>query len=189
MLNVRTGKEAAFVTDLGGQYQARNLPGIFTAIESLQNLGINIGEHAIAQGLKAVKKSTGLKGRWQLLRESPVVLCDTAHNADGVGEVMRQLMALKMRCIHIIWGMVKGKDHGQILSLLPKSATYYFCEASIPRALPAEELALMAGRHGLEGSVLPDVNEALKAALTRANADDVVFIGGSTFVVADIDDL
>jgi dihydrofolate synthase/folylpolyglutamate synthase len=132
---------------------------------------------------------TGLKGRWQKLRDVPLTICDTGHNADGIREVVAQISATPHRRLHFVIGMVKEKDASTILKQLPADAMYYFCQASIPRALPAELLASTAASFGLAGTIVPDVNEAIRQATTNAANDDLVFIGGSTFVVAEIDGL
>jgi dihydrofolate synthase/folylpolyglutamate synthase len=136
-----------------------------------------------------VVRNTQLKGRWQKLRERPLVICDTGHNVDGLSEVVRQIRSISYNHLYIVLGMVKDKDISAALSLLPKEAQYYFCQAKLPRAMDAEVLAEKAGAAGLRGTVIRDVNEALRAALTKAGADDLIFIGGSTFVVAELDEL
>jgi dihydrofolate synthase/folylpolyglutamate synthase len=143
----------------------------------------------VKTGLENVISNTQLKGRWQIISHNPTVICDTAHNAAGVSEVVQQIASLEFRKLHMVWGMVKDKEAGDILALLPKHAQYYFCQANIPRALDAEELRDQAKEYGLQGSVIPDVNAAKMAAIADATKDDLIFIGGSTFVVAEIDEL
>ncbi|MFN8690221.1 MAG: glutamate ligase domain-containing protein, partial [Cyclobacteriaceae bacterium] len=116
-------------------------------------------------------------------------ICDTGHNLDGVREVVTQLQKQKYNHLHIVWGSVRDKDITGILALLPTEAQYYFCEARIPRAMPARELAEKAAGFGLHGLVIPDVNQALAAARSAAGGDDLIFIGGSTLVVAELDQL
>jgi dihydrofolate synthase/folylpolyglutamate synthase len=115
--------------------------------------------------------------------------CDTAHNIDGIRQVILQLNTLRFKRLHIVFGVVKDKFIDDILQILPREATYYFCQAKLPRALDAHELAKKASEAGLHGHVIPDVNEARNSALKNASQDDLIFIGGSTFVVAEINEL
>jgi dihydrofolate synthase / folylpolyglutamate synthase len=174
---------------LQAKYQEKNLPGVLQAIETLNSRGFQIGNEQIRHGLEHVILQTNLKGRWQKLNSRPLVICDTGHNIDGVQEVVRQIRGYNYSKLHIVWGMVKDKDTAGILSVLPKDASYYFCEAKIPRALDATTLCRQAAAAGLRGLVIADVNEALSAALQAAAGDDFIFIGGSTFVVAEIEGL
>jgi dihydrofolate synthase / folylpolyglutamate synthase len=174
---------------LQAKYQEKNLPGVLQAIETLNSRGFQIGNEQIRHGLEHVILQTNLKGRWQKLNSRPLVICDTGHNIDGVQEVVRQIRGYNYSKLHIVWGMVKDKDTAGILSVLPKDASYYFCEAKIPRALDATTLSRQAAAAGLHGLVIADVNEALSAALQAAAGDDFIFIGGSTFVVAEIEGL
>ena len=123
------------------------------------------------------------------LGEKPLIICDTGHNKDGIALVLKQLAQLEYQRLHIVMGMVKGKDAQAVLAMMPKDARYYFCEAKIPRAEQADVLAASASALGLKGTVIADVNEAIAAARQEASAEDVIFIGGSTFVVAEINDL
>ncbi|MGE0932310.1 bifunctional folylpolyglutamate synthase/dihydrofolate synthase [Peijinzhouia sedimentorum] len=172
-----------------GDYQTYNLPGILVAIDELQKLGFSIAKEAIHQGLANVTSLTGLKGRWQTLSEYPLTICDTGHNEDGIRMVMAQLKALPKAKLHIVIGMVRDKDIDGVLNLFPKDATYYFTQAQIPRAMEAEELCKKAGKFQLFGEAYQEINEAIRAAKSNATNDDVIFIGGSTFVVAEIDEL
>lgn len=172
--------------DLTGIYQQKNIPTALLAINQLQKVGWNIVEPHIRQGLANVKTSTGLMGRWQKLSGSPLAYCDTGHNEDGMRLVLQQISRMKYTRLHFVLGMVKDKDIGKILSLLPKDATYYFCRADIPRGLDAQLLQQQAAQSGLEGKVYLSVKEAYDAALQSANADDMVFVGGSTFTVAEV---
>ncbi len=174
---------------LQGRYQEKNIKGVIRCIELLLGMRYQISEEQIREGLGKVVEQTGLKGRWQKLQDSPVVICDTGHNEDGVKEILAQLAELDFRKLHIVWGMVKDKDVTNILALLPKDATYYFCEAKIPRAMEAGQLRDQAAQFGLAGPVVPDVNNAIAEAKHRAAPDDLIFVGGSTFVVAEIDGL
>jgi dihydrofolate synthase / folylpolyglutamate synthase len=172
-----------------GNYQTRNLPGVLVTVDHLTALGITIEKNTLIQGLERVILQTGLKGRWQILGESPLTICDTGHNEDGVKQVMDQIREQSYQKLHIVWGVVKDKDITNILKLLPKQASYYFCQAKIPRAMDAAALAEKANAFGLKGRAFADVNEAKQAAMNEANKNDLIFIGGSTFVVAELNEL
>ena len=130
-------------------------------------------------------KLTGLLGRWQTISENPLVICDSGHNEDGIKEVVENLNQLKYKNLHFVLGMVNDKDICSILKLLPKKANYYFAKASVPRALPAEELKLQAEKEKLKGTSFENVKAAITAAKKNYKKGDLIFIGGSTFVVAD----
>lgn len=173
---------------LRGLYQKQNIPGVMETIDILRrDLTISPGD--VAEGFEKVVERSGLKGRWQVLQNSPTVVCDTGHNVAGIQEVMQQIALESFDNLFIVWGMVKDKDADEILRLLPATAMYYFCQAKIPRAMEAVVLAQKASAFGLKGEVVPDVNEAKRRALEQARADDLIFIGGSTFVVAELDEL
>jgi dihydrofolate synthase / folylpolyglutamate synthase len=174
---------------LQGYYQQKNLAGVFKAIEVLRNQGLTISHDALVDGLINVLINTNLKGRWQKLGEKPLVICDTGHNIDGIQEVVRQIRAQQFKVLHFVLGMVKDKDISKVLSLLPKEAKYYFCQAKIPRAMDAEELAQKAIAFDLKGETIRDVNEAIHTSKAAAKSEDFIFIGGSTFVVAEIENL
>lgn len=178
-----------FSFGLGGNYQRYNLPGILEAVIQLRRLGWDIPEQAVREGLLQVAKQTGLKGRWQILQHQPLLVADTAHNEAGIREVVNQLASLRYSQLWMVIGMVQDKDITAMLELLPENASYVFCQANIPRALEATELAEKASSHGLRGLVIPDVGEALAFAKKNAGSNDLIFIGGSTFVVAEIDKL
>lgn len=180
---------SALLLSLKGNYQAKNLAGVLKAVEILRDRGFSIATEQLRTGLEKTVAQTGLKGRWQQLGTNPLIICDTGHNAEGVQEVVTQISQQKFKNLFIVWGMVKDKEPDQVLSLLPQQAHYYFCQASIPRAMDAGLLKQAAGRFGLAGEVIPDVNEALSSAKSRAGSDDFIFIGGSTFVVAEINEL
>jgi dihydrofolate synthase/folylpolyglutamate synthase len=183
-----TGKQIteAYTTDLTGTYQHENLNLVLTTIEVLQQAGWNIPGPAISDGLSNVKKTTGLRGRWDLLGVNPRTICDTAHNASGVQVVMEQLLQVPHRQLHIVWGMVGDKPVETVFQYLPRDATYYFTQPSIPRAMPVKRLLEHATGHGLAGTRYASVQEAFLAASATAAAEDTIFIGGSTFVVADL---
>ncbi len=172
--------------DLSGIYQQKNITTALCAIKQLKQLGYQISDEHILNALKQVKQLTGLMGRWQVMSEHPLTVCDTGHNVNGIEYVIKQIEQQTYRQLHMVIGMVKDKDISKVLKLLPTHATYYFCNADIPRALPASELALQASALNLNGTTFGSVQEALAAAQKNASSDDMIFIGGSTFVVAEI---
>lgn len=174
---------------LKGAYQTKNLPGVLKTLELLKDSGFVITHDQVITGLEKTVVQTRLKGRWQHLGDRPLTICDTGHNPDGVRELVSQIRQQKFKKLLIVWGMVKDKDPVDILNLLPREASYYFCRASIPRALDAQVLKEAAERVGLIGEAVPDVNQAIAKARAMASADDFIFIGGSTFVVAEIENL
>jgi len=171
---------------LKGSYQVQNLNGVIKTLDILNNRGFTISSDDILDGVARVTELTNFKGRWQVLQSNPKVICDVGHNEAGVRLLMDQLTTEDFEQLHIVWGMVSDKDVKPILSLLPKSAHYYFCQPDIPRAMAAIDLQIKAGESGLNGVVVQDVNEALEKAISQASSKDLIFIGGSTFVVAEI---
>jgi len=174
-----------YQTDLKGSYQSKNLQTTLKSIEVLTNLGWQIESDKVAKGLSNVVESTGLLGRWQITSNHPLTICDTGHNAEAFSFITEQLKEQKYNQLRIVFGAVAGKDLNKVLSLLPQEATYYFCQPSIPRALNALELTNLAKHHYLQGKTYESVYEASKAALSESEQDDLIYIGGSTFVVAD----
>ncbi len=174
---------------LNGDYQRFNLPGILETVKQLRNQGWNLSDTALQVGLESISEQTGLKGRWQLLQLNPIILADTGHNEAGIGEVVNQLKKYSYSKLWMVIGMVNDKDISKVLDLLPKEATYIFCQASIPRAMDAHELARKGNEKGLIGQVIPTVSEALEFARKNESPDDLIFVGGSTFVVAEIENL
>ena len=174
---------------LNGDYQRFNLPGILEAVKQLRNQGWDLSDKALQVGLESISEQTGLKGRWQLLQVNPIILADTGHNEAGIGEVVNQLKKYSYSKLWMVIGMVNDKDISKVLDLLPKEANYIFCQASIPRAMDAHELARKGNEKGLIGQVIPTVTEALEFARKNADSDDLIFVGGSTFVVAEIENL
>jgi len=172
--------------DLTGHYQSKNIPGVLETVRQLRKNGWKISDENIYAGLKSVKKSTGLMGRWQRIGEKPLTICDVGHNEAGISEVVKQIAQTPHEHLHFVIGMVNDKDVSGVLSLLPSGATYYFCKAAIPRALDANELKRQAQTFGLNGESYPSVIEALKSARAAAGERDLVFVGGSTFVVAEV---
>jgi dihydrofolate synthase/folylpolyglutamate synthase len=180
-----------FQLDFGllGDYQRHNLPGILEGIAQLRKQGWDIPQAALFKGLAHVTVDTGLKGRWQVLQEQPKMIADTGHNESGMEEVISQLKTQVYTQLWMVIGMVNDKEIGKVLDLFPKEATYIFCQASIPRAMDADTLASKAAEKGLQGRIIPRVAEAIEFARKNAKADDLIFIGGSTFVVAEIENL
>lgn len=176
----------ALKLDLTGSYQQKNVLTVVEAVLQLRKKGYQIPDEALYTGLRHVKKLTGLKGRWQTLDKSPLVICDTGHNEAGITEVLKNIDNTAYRQLHMIIGMVKDKDIGKVLALLPKEALYYFCAPQLERALPAAELRAQAMKYQLNGSAYSHVEEALAAAKKAAQDHDLIFVGGSTFVVAEI---
>ncbi|WNH08152.1 bifunctional folylpolyglutamate synthase/dihydrofolate synthase [Thalassobellus suaedae] len=176
----------AYESDLKGSYQAKNIKTVIQTVKALQQKGYRIHQKHLERGLLHVVKNTGLLGRWQVLNDKPKVICDTGHNREGLIHVMNQLSKEVFDRLHIVFGVVNDKDLSSIIDLLPKKATYYFCKPDISRGLDAKELKRVFNRFGLKGEAYNSVNEAYKTALKHAELSDFVFIGGSTFVVAEI---
>lgn len=172
--------------ELGGLYQIKNTNTILTAIRQLKQIGYTITEQDVRNGFANVCKLTGLMGRWQTIETSPKVICDTGHNVGGISYIVEQLKHETYKHLHIVIGMVNDKDISGVLSLLPKDADYYFTQASVKRALPAEEMAQKAYAANLQGSYYDNVQTALEAAKAKADKDDLIFVGGSSFIVADL---
>ena len=186
------GREKDFELEfgLGGDYQRFNLPGILETVVQMRNKGWNnLSREALLLGLAGVSEQTGLKGRWQILQTRPLIIADTGHNEAGILEVVNQLKKYPYSRLWMVVGMVQDKDISKVLDLLPSEANYLFCQPKLPRALDAQILANKAREKGLKGQVISEVSDALEFARKNASADDLIFIGGSTFVVAEIDDL
>ena len=175
-----------FYLDLPGNYQLENLNTVFAAVETLRADGWDISDKALVNGLKRVKKNSGLQGRMEVIGHNPTIICDTAHNVEGVREVMAQIKEVPHERLHIVWGMVSDKDHKEILDLLPKNASYYFVKPDVSRGLNALTLQLKAEGSDLIGKVCNEVRNGLIEAKKEASEDDLIFVGGSTFVVAEI---
>ena len=171
-------------TDLLGDYQKKNGTTAIHAIKALK--GFTVSDNQLHKGLLNVVKNTNLKGRWQILQVAPRVICDTAHNKEGLHYVMHQLASLPAKKLHIVLGVVTDKKLEEILPLFPQDASYYFCKPNIPRGLNEHELQSKATRFGLLGNTYNSVNEAYLAAISNAEKEDVVFVGGSTFVVGEV---
>jgi dihydrofolate synthase/folylpolyglutamate synthase len=172
--------------DLPGKYQYKNIRGVLQCIHLLKAMGWKLEDDSIQKGLTQIKTSTGLMGRWECLQESPRLFLDVAHNEHGMHALLEQLATLEYHQLHIITGMVKDKDVDTVLGLLPKDAVYYFSNAHIPRAMPAEEVAEKAKAIGIIGSVFENVNEAIAAANKNAHPNDLIIVMGSIFLVAEV---
>ena len=173
-------------TELQGLYQIKNTRTILAALPLLKEAGYRIDEQSIRSGFAHVCELTGLMGRWQKLQDAPTLICDTGHNVGGITYIVEQLKQQTYRQLHIIIGMVNDKDISGVLSLLPKDATYYFTKASVKRALPENELLALAEEAGLKGTTYPTVVEAVQAAKKNCPPKDLIFVGGSSFIVADL---
>ncbi|MFY8004733.1 MAG: bifunctional folylpolyglutamate synthase/dihydrofolate synthase [Chitinophagaceae bacterium] len=176
-----------WLLDVAGSYQQYNLPGVLTAVQLLNDRGFAISDEQIAKALLQVKKLTGFYGRWEILQERPTIIADVAHNEAGINQIITQLENTNFNHLHWIIGMVKDKDVNKVLQLLPKTATYYFTQAQIERALPSGDLMEIALATGLKGTNFANVNDAIKAALKHAQPNDLILISGSFFIVAEID--
>lgn len=172
-------------SELGGSVQIQNTRTVLTAIRQLICRGFVISPEAVRTAFARVTELTGLMGRWQQIQSRPRIVCDTAHNTGGMEHIVRQLAEEPYDTLHIVIGMVNDKDIDGVLSLLPRQARYYFTKASVARALPETELKKAATRHGLQGDAYPSVAEALQAARQQAAENDFIYVGGSTFIVAD----
>ncbi|HEU4556014.1 MAG TPA: folylpolyglutamate synthase/dihydrofolate synthase family protein [Chitinophaga sp.] len=170
---------------LSGQYQEKNIMTVLSAIKVLQHQGWSIPETALHEGLLHVKKLTGLRGRWEVMGENPLLVMDVGHNEAGITEIIQQLRHTKYQQLHIVTGFVKDKAVDAVLALFPPAATYYFCKAQLPRALDEQTLAEMAAAHGLKGRAYATVQEALQAAKQHAHKDDMILVCGSFFIVSE----
>ena len=179
-------KTSVFPSDLKGDYQENNIRAVQVAVGVLQKKGWAIGIQHMAKGLKNVVGNTGLLGRWQILQEAPKVICDTGHNKEGLTLVMKQLGFEHYDELHIVLGMVDDKELDSVLGLFPKEAKYYFCKANIVRGMEADILAEKAKEFDLNGLVFSSVSEAYKSALKMATSRDLIYVGGSTFIVAEV---
>lgn len=173
-----------YKTDLLGDYQQKNLKTAILTIEKLKDFIVD--ENQIEKGFLNVVENTNLKGRWQVLQESPKVICDTAHNTEGLTLTMKQLKKENYNNLHIVLGVVSDKKLDDVLGLFPKNARYYFCQPNIPRALNVDALEVKANAFKLKGKKYTSVNEAYKSAKENTDKNDIVYIGGSTFVVAEV---
>lgn len=187
LMNVREGGQLLYKDipcALNGWYQADNVATVLSVMRLLPN-SWQITEATIRNGFRNVIHNTGLRGRWETISIEPRIICDTGHNEDGIRFVVQQLQVTPHEDLHVVIGMVNDKDCNTVLSLFPKDAVYYFTKAAIPRALPEQELANIAAAHGLKGTTYPSVKAALEAAKKACRPNDLIFVGGSTFIVAE----
>lgn len=177
-------------TDVMAGYFLKNIPGVFAVIDELNNAGnFRISDAARVKGLNHVKALSGLKGRWDILETEPFVVADISHNEPGLKELFKQMEAIDFGRLHLVFGVVKDKDLSKILPIIPPDQYYYFTQSSVPRSLPAVELRRKALDHNLSGETYENVNDAILAAKDKAAPSDLILICGSTFVVAEIDNL
>ena len=186
-VRIANRRKGVICIPLLGKYQECNLKSVLATLYQLDAQGeFPLSDENIRKGLACTVKSTGIRGRWQLLSDNPKTICDTGHNVDGLTYVVDQLSKEKYHKLHFVLGMVNDKDIDHVIALLPKNAIYYYCKANIPRGLSVSELEAIAFKYGLKGSAYSSVGSALLAAQKNAATDDMIFIGGSTFVVAEV---
>jgi dihydrofolate synthase/folylpolyglutamate synthase len=171
--------------DLKGMYQKKNIITVFMTLAILDQKGLKIDQNSVINGLKQVVSSTGLQGRWLEVSHNPLTVCDTAHNFDGLNNVMKQILDTPHKRLHMVLGFVADKDVNLIMSILPREANYYLCEPSIPRAKKVTDLQLLFEEHKMQHAAFKHVSEAFLSAQQKAGENDFIYIGGSTFVVAD----
>lgn len=175
-----------FETDLSGPYEHKNLLTVLEAVRQLKLQHWHISGENLCRALVSVKKMTGLRGRWDILGHHPLIVADVAHNIGGITEVVNRLKTISYKNLHIVTGFVKDKPLDKVLAAYPKEAEYYFCNAPIQRALPAAELAVLAGEYRLKGKIFKSVQEAFQTAKANASPDDMVLVCGSVFVVGEV---
>ena len=176
--------EHTYVTDLLGDYQQQNINGVVSLLKKLSSF--TFSEDHVCNGLQNVRKNTGIRGRWEILGTKPTVVADVAHNKAGLEVVLRQLNSIKYDTLHVVFGIVSDKDIDDLVTLLPAAATYYLCAAAVPRALDVVSLSAHFSNHNHSFTSYDSVEHAYDAALNKASAEDVVFVGGSLFVVSEI---
>ena len=181
-----TKQYGTIIGQLGGLCQLKNTSTILSAIAILQNIGYKLSDDVIKSGFENVCELTGLMGRWQQIGTNPKIICDTGHNIGGISYIVEQLKQEKYNKLHIVIGMVNDKDIKGVLNILPKDAKYYFTKASVKRAMDEEILKAMANQVGLVGNSFKDVKNALQAAKNESKNDDLIYVGGSSFIVADL---
>ena len=172
--------------ELGGLCQLKNTNTLLSAIRQLKRTGYLLTEESVRNGFNHVCELTGLMGRWQKLDSNPTIICDTGHNVGGIQYIVEQLSLQTYEKLHIVIGMVNDKDISGVLKMLPKEAIYYFTQASVQRALPSDKVKELAESFGLHGNNYPDVKTALETARNQAGKNDLIFVGGSSFIVADL---
>jgi dihydrofolate synthase/folylpolyglutamate synthase len=176
---------AAGVTPMPGDYQEKNIATVFQLFTSVKDT-LNISQEVLLRGIKGVVANTGMQGRWQVLSRTPLTICDTAHNREGLEFVIRQLSRIGSKKMHMVIGFVSDKDLAQVLPLFPVGAKYYYTRASVPRAMDENILRDKASEYRLTGESYTSVKEAFAAARHNAGTEDIIFVGGSTFVVAEV---
>ena len=184
--NTTLQKNIQLKLDLTGTYQTKNALTVLSAVSEICKKGFNVSDEHIIAALAQVKYLTGLNGRWQTLQTQPLIICDTGHNEDGIKEVIKNIDTITFKNLHIVIGMVNDKDSRKVLGLFPQNATYYFCAPNLPRAKSAPDLQNQAAEFDLKGDAYSSVSLALSAAKSKAQVDDFIFVGGSTFVVAEV---
>lgn len=173
------------INELGGEYQIKNSATVLTALQALKDGGIQINDDAVKAGFAHVIENTGLIGRWQTISTNPRIICDSGHNVGAFTQITHQLRNETYHTLHMVMGFMADKDVDHVLAMLPKDASYYFTQAASPRAMTADELLQKAASHGLHGKSYPTVEEAKKAAITAATTTDLIYIGGSMYVLAE----
>ena len=177
---------STLVGELSGDYQERNMNTILCACNILKQMNIIKNDDVIAKGLTNICKNTGLLGRWQTIQNNPTVVCDTGHNVGGWNYLAPQIKRQQCNQLRIVFGMVDDKDINSVMFLLPKNAIYYWTQAESKRAIKAERVAEIANKHDLRGEIFDNVEVAYTKALQDSNKDDFVFVGGSSYIVADL---
>ena len=184
--NLHSQVDFSIISDLSGSYQLKNILGVLTCFDKLRELGYNISHDQIKFGLAHVQRETGLRGRWETLANNPWIICDTGHNEDGIKTVLENLGNLKYNRLHFLFGAMRDKDLSHIMPLLPKEGLFYFVAPNMPRALPSIELNELASSFGLTGHSYQNVSAGFNAAKDEYMPGDLIFVGGSTFVVAEL---
>ena len=185
----KNGNIHSLVSGLVGQYQLKNIAGVWILSQVLRENGLALSDDILLKGIEKVTENTGLKGRWQTIHSHPRTICDIAHNEAGISALLEHVNSLTFGQLHVVLGMVRDKDISKVLALLPKSAHYYFTQSQSPRALPAEELLHMAKNIGLEGNFYITVNQAIAQAHQVAQENDFVLVCGSAFVIAEVEEV
>lgn len=184
-----TDTTTTFTLDLLGQYQLKNVLGVLKSVDILRTMDYQISDTALSVGLSDCTRLTTFKGRWQVLQHSPTMVADVAHNPAGLAENMAQIAQYNFQTLHLVLGFAKDKDATTILKLFPSNAQFYFCSFDLPRAMSIEDLVYLSEQQNIKGSFYMNVNEALRAVRTLARPDDFVYIGGSTFVVSELEEV
>ena len=186
----RTGiKPTNYELDLKGAYQKQNIAGVLSTLELLRDKGFRLSSENIKTGLSTIIRSTGFKGRWQTINDYPLTICDTGHNGEAFKWIVKEIALLKKNQVHMVLGFVNDKNVSSLLAMLPKYAILYFCRANVPRAMDLKTLRKLAETYFPKAQFIEDVNDAIRAAQSNAEPDDLIFVGGSTFVVAEIKEL